>query len=92
MSRDILFKEECYKIQGAVFEVYRNKGCGFLEAVYQECLEIEFRSQSIPFVSQPEVELEYRGKTLNQTYKTLLVGVLVTFGHPPMPHTKRIIL
>ena len=35
----ILFREECYAIQGAVFEVYREMGCGFLEAVYQECME-----------------------------------------------------
>lgn len=32
----ILFKEECYDIQGAIFEVYREMGCGFLESVYQE--------------------------------------------------------
>ena len=37
----ILFKDECYRIQGAIFEVYREMGCGFLEAVYQECLEKE---------------------------------------------------
>ena len=37
----ILYKEESYQIMGACFEVYKEKGCGFLEAVYQECLEIE---------------------------------------------------
>ncbi len=37
----ILFKEECYQINSAIFEVYREMGCGFLEAVYQECLEKE---------------------------------------------------
>ncbi|MDD2582674.1 MAG: GxxExxY protein [Desulfuromonadaceae bacterium] len=36
MAGSILYKEECYQIQGAVFEVYREMGCGFLEAVYQE--------------------------------------------------------
>jgi hypothetical protein len=36
---DILYKEECYGIQGAVFEVYKEMGCGFLEAVYRECFE-----------------------------------------------------
>lgn len=35
----ILFREECYGIQGAVLEVYREMGCGFLEAVFQECME-----------------------------------------------------
>ncbi len=37
MNSEILFKEESYKIVGASFEVYREKGCGFHEAVYQEC-------------------------------------------------------
>ena len=43
MPTEILYKDESYKIVGACFEVYREKGCGFLEAVYQECLEIELR-------------------------------------------------
>ena len=38
----MIFSEESYQILGACFEVYKEKGCGFLEAVYQECLEIEF--------------------------------------------------
>jgi GxxExxY protein len=42
-SHKILFKSEVYDIQGAVFEVYREMGAGFLEAVYQECLNKEFR-------------------------------------------------
>ena len=37
----LVFEEETYKILGACFEVYKEKGCGFLEAVYQECLEID---------------------------------------------------
>ncbi len=37
----ILYKDECFAIQGAVFDVYREMGCGYLEAVYQECLEKE---------------------------------------------------
>jgi GxxExxY protein len=41
MSDTILFKAESFEIQGAIFDVYREMGCGFLEAVYQECLEKE---------------------------------------------------
>ena len=69
MEEKILFKDECYQIQGAVFEVYREMGNGFLEAVYQECLEKEFASRSIPFVAQPELKLKYKGELLEQTYK-----------------------
>lgn len=50
--KELIYKEESYRIVGACFEVYREKGCGFLEAVYQECLEIEFEMQGILFVPQ----------------------------------------
>jgi GxxExxY protein len=65
----ILYKEECYAIQGAVYEVYREMGCGFLEAVYQECLERELTRRCIPFRSQVQLVLTYKGDHLNQTYK-----------------------
>ncbi len=65
----ILYKEECYAIQGAIFEVYREMGCGFLEAVYQECLAKEFLLRQIPFVAQTELSLWYKGDKLQQTYK-----------------------
>ena len=66
---DLLYKDECYRIQGAVFEVYRETGCGFLEPVYQECLEREFTLRAIPFVAQQELTLTYKGQLLRQTYK-----------------------
>ncbi len=69
----LFFEEETYAIRGAVFEVYREMGCGFLEAVYQECLEKELASKRIPFVSQPELNLNYKGKPLQQTYKPDLI-------------------
>ncbi|MBC8554064.1 MAG: GxxExxY protein [Nitrospira sp.] len=69
----ILFRDECYQIQGAIFEVYREMGCGFLEAVYQECLEKELKRIDIPFVSQQELQLLYKGDSLKQTYKPDLI-------------------
>jgi len=65
---EIIHKEESYAIMGACFEVYKEKGCGFLEAVYQECLEIEFGLQNIPAVPQPRLELSYKGRLLRQNY------------------------
>ena len=70
---ELIYEEETYKIRGAVFEVYREIGCGFLEAVYQECLELELRSQDIPFISQNTITLAYKGKMLQQKYKPDLV-------------------
>lgn len=69
IHENILYKKECYAIQGAVFEVYREMGCGFLEAVYQECLKKELTIRDIPFVSQKELRLFYKGEPLQQTYK-----------------------
>ena len=66
---EIIYKEESYAIQGAIFEVYRQMGSGFLEAVYQECLEREFEARSIPYISQPILSLNYKGIELAQTYK-----------------------
>ena len=65
----ILYKDECYDIQGAIFEVYREMGCGFLEAVYQECLERELTTRGISFVAQPDLALKYKGEPLKQIYK-----------------------
>ena len=69
MKNDLIYKDECYKIIGACFNIYKDKGCGFLEPVYQECLEIEFEFLEIPAVAQPELNLIYRGKTLKKKYK-----------------------
>jgi GxxExxY protein len=68
METNIIYKEESYRIVGACFEVYREKGCGFLEAVYQECLEAEFGLQGIPFEPQVKLALAYKGRPLKQRY------------------------
>jgi GxxExxY protein len=65
----VLYPDECYAIQGAIFDVYREMGCGFLEAVYQECLEKEFRDRDLPFEAQKELNLSYKGEPLAQIYK-----------------------
>jgi GxxExxY protein len=65
----IMYKEESFAIQGAIFEVYRTMGCGFLEAVYQECLCKEFSTCHIPFRAQAELLLRYKEEPLLQSYK-----------------------
>jgi GxxExxY protein len=69
MGTEIVLREESYQIIGACFEVYKEKGNGFLEAVYQECLEIEFSDREIPFIAQPRLRLEYKDRLLKQTYE-----------------------
>jgi GxxExxY protein len=70
---DIVYKEESYRIMGACFEVYKEKGCGFLEPVYQECIEMELTLQGIPFVAQKRIILDYKGQILKQEYKPDLI-------------------
>ena len=69
MKTEIVFKEESFKIVGACFEVYNGMGHGFLEAVYQECLALEFAEQGIPFIEQPHLKLKYKAKPLKQGYQ-----------------------
>lgn len=73
---DIIYREECFKIIGACMAVYKDKGSGFLEPVYQECLEIELAHQGLPFQPQVHLDLRYRGQVLRQKY----VPDLLCFG------------
>ena len=68
MEQGILHKEESFQIMGACFEVYKEMGSGFLESVYQECLALEFANRGIPFEEQPCLRLNYKKKSLKQTY------------------------
>ena len=70
---EILYQEETYAIREAMFEVYREMGCGFVEAVYQECLEKEFAARGIPFETQKVLNIAYKGTPLVQTYKADLI-------------------
>ena len=65
---DLIYKEESYKIVGACFEVYKETGAGFLEAVYQECLELELAAQGVPFRPKAELTMSYKGTALKKVY------------------------
>lgn len=62
------FRDESFRIRGACFEVYREKGCGFTESIYQECLEIELSLRGIPYDPQFQVPLIYKGRPLSQRF------------------------
>jgi GxxExxY protein len=65
---ELLLRDEVFRIQGAAFAVSNMIGCGFLEAVYQECLAIEFARRDVPFRAAPKLVLKYGEIQLRQTY------------------------
>jgi GxxExxY protein len=65
---ELLYKDESYAIIGACFEVYKEKGNGFVEPVYQECLELELTAQKILYTAQGALRLTYKGTELRQRY------------------------
>lgn len=58
-----------YAIIGAAMEVHRLLGCGFLEPVYQQSLEIELTNRSIPYLPQQAYRVNYKGHELDAYYK-----------------------
>lgn len=64
----LIYKDEVYATVGAAMEVYNALGSGFLEPVYQEALEIELTERDIPFKTQKELRLSYKGRQLKKTY------------------------
>ncbi len=65
---EIIFKEEVYAIIGAAIEVHKTLGAGFLEAVYQEAMEIEATSRQLPFLAQPKIQIRYKNHVLQKYY------------------------
>ena len=64
----LLYKDEVYEIIGAAMEVHSELGCGFLEAVYQEALAIEFQNRDIPYEDQKKLKIWYKDELLKKEY------------------------
>ncbi|HPN32154.1 MAG TPA: GxxExxY protein [bacterium] len=69
METNLIYKELVYDIVGCAIEIYNYLGSGFLEAVYQEAMEIELKNKKIIFEPQKELDIEYKGIILNKHYK-----------------------
>ena len=57
----IIYKEESYQIIGKCLEVYNNLGAGFLEIVYKDALELEFKNAGIPYEREKMYDVNYKG-------------------------------
>ena len=79
MEKELLYRDETFVLRGACFEVYKDKGSGFLESVYQECLGIELQLQNVPYVPQPKLELAYKERKLESVFQPdfLCYGTIV---------------
>lgn len=67
-EHELMLKDEVFAIVGTAMEVSNELGSGFLEAVYQEAMAIEFGERRIPFVAQPPVGIVYKGRKLAKEY------------------------
>ena len=57
---NLFYRDESYKIRGALFAVHNELGCGFLERVYQDALEVEFRLRNIPYEREKSIQIVYK--------------------------------
>jgi GxxExxY protein len=73
MAEELLLGDEVFAIVGAAMEVHRELGPGFLEAVYQEALEMECGKRRLPYEAQKQLVLFYKGQQLAKEYIADLV-------------------
>ena len=73
---ELLLKEEVYRIVGEAMEVHGQLGAGFLEAIYQEAMEMELTERQIPFEPRKDLIVEYKGRPLLKKY----IADLLCFG------------
>lgn len=66
---NLFYRDESYKIRGALFAVHNELGCGFLERVYQDALEVEFRLRNIPYEREKTIQVVYKGEPLGEPYR-----------------------
>ena len=70
---NLIYKQESYAIVGACFEVYNEMGNGFDEAVYHEALGLEMQSKELVFVSEPQIQVQYKGQILEKHFRADMI-------------------
>jgi len=65
--------EITYKINGAVFEVNRVLGAGFLEKVYENALLIELTDRGLKAETQTPIPVEYKNKKVGEYFADIVV-------------------
>ncbi|MGZ3864685.1 MAG: GxxExxY protein [Bacteroidia bacterium] len=67
-------KTETYKIIGLAMEVHKALGKGFLETVYKDALELEFKWNKIPYSREKSFIIDYKGTPLKRFYVADFIG------------------
>ncbi|RTY74645.1 GxxExxY protein [Flavobacterium sp. LS1R10] len=65
---DLIYKDECYKIVGLLYEVHKNLGKGFSEIVYKDALELEFNENNIHYEREKEYSVSYKNSILKHKF------------------------
>lgn len=65
---EILFKKEVYEIVGLCMEVHNYLGHGFLEIVYKDALEIEFKMNDVLYEREKDFEINYKEHLLKRKF------------------------
>ncbi len=66
---DLLYAKERYAILGAAMAVFDELGNGYVEPIYQDALELEFRARGIPYEREKELHVQYKGQQVKHYYK-----------------------
>lgn len=66
---NVIEDQQTFDIIGACMKVHNELGSGFLEQVYQEALELEFKNRQIPYLREKELPIFYCGQKLQSYYK-----------------------
>ncbi len=70
---NLFYRDESFNIRGALFAVYNELGCGYLERVYQDALEVELRLRNIPYEREKTIQITYKGEPLGEPYRAYFV-------------------
>lgn len=73
IRQDLIYKDECYKIIGLIFEVFNELGFGHKEKFYENAIASSFTENKIPFKEQLKVKVNYKGKEIGYYFFDFLV-------------------
>ena len=74
---NLLYGEECYKIQGAIFEIYKQLGCGHKEIVYHQALVHSLISLDFKVETEKKIPVIFNGKKVGSYTPDVIVNEVI---------------